>query len=175
MAAADRHSARPADRPHQAAAPVARPDHQRAAADPVNGVAAVSMILLRARAERRDLPGFPRRVLSDPAQHDFRGALGRPCGCSRRPFDARQLPGSAMFRQVVLPASLPSICNGLRVAHGFAWILIVVGRDDRRVPTGLGSVIMEAARCRAPTGGDRHDRDRRHGGFHHRSHHRGVV
>ncbi|MEA2878488.1 MAG: NitT/TauT family transport system permease protein [Hyphomicrobiales bacterium] len=50
--------------------------------------------------------------------------------------------GSAMFRQVVLPAALPSICNGLRVAHGFAWILIVVG-EMTGVPTGLGSVIMD--------------------------------
>jgi NitT/TauT family transport system permease protein len=50
--------------------------------------------------------------------------------------------GSAMFRQVVLPAALPSILNGLRIAHGFAWILIVVG-EMTGVPTGLGSVIMD--------------------------------
>jgi len=50
--------------------------------------------------------------------------------------------GSAMFRQVVFPASLPSIFNGLRVAHGFSWILIVVG-EMTGVPTGLGSVIMD--------------------------------
>jgi NitT/TauT family transport system permease protein len=50
--------------------------------------------------------------------------------------------GSAMFRQVVLPAALPSIFNGLRVAHGFAWILIVVG-EMTGVPTGLGAVIMD--------------------------------
>jgi NitT/TauT family transport system permease protein len=50
--------------------------------------------------------------------------------------------GSAMFRQIILPASLPSIFNGLRVAHGFAWILIVVG-EMTGVPTGLGSVIMD--------------------------------
>ena len=50
--------------------------------------------------------------------------------------------GSAMFRQVVLPASLPAIINGLRIAHGFAWILIVVG-EMTGVPTGLGSVIMD--------------------------------
>ena len=35
--------------------------------------------------------------------------------------------GSAMIREVVFPAALPSIFNGLRIAHGFAWILIVVG------------------------------------------------
>jgi NitT/TauT family transport system permease protein len=50
--------------------------------------------------------------------------------------------GSAMFRQVVLPAALPAIFNGLRIAHGFAWILIVVG-EMTGVPTGLGSVIMD--------------------------------
>jgi NitT/TauT family transport system permease protein len=50
--------------------------------------------------------------------------------------------GSAMFRQVVFPASLPSIFNGLRIAHGFAWILIVVG-EMTGVPEGLGAVIMD--------------------------------
>jgi len=50
--------------------------------------------------------------------------------------------GSAMFRQIVFPASLPSIFNGLRIAQGFAWILIVVG-EMTGVPTGLGSVIMD--------------------------------
>jgi NitT/TauT family transport system permease protein len=50
--------------------------------------------------------------------------------------------GSAMFRQVVFPAALPSIFNGLRIAHGFAWILIVVG-EMTGVPTGLSSVIMD--------------------------------
>lgn len=50
--------------------------------------------------------------------------------------------GSSMFRQVVLPAATPGIFNGLRLAHGFAWILIVVG-EMTGVPTGLGSVIMD--------------------------------
>ena len=50
--------------------------------------------------------------------------------------------GSAMFRQIVLPAATPAIFNGLRLAHGFAWILIVVG-EMTGVPTGLGSVIMD--------------------------------
>ncbi len=50
--------------------------------------------------------------------------------------------GSRMFWQVVLPAATPSIFNGLRLAHGFAWILIVVG-EMTGVPTGLGSVIMD--------------------------------
>jgi len=50
--------------------------------------------------------------------------------------------GARLFRQVVLPASLPSIFTGLRLGHGFAWILIVVG-EMTGVPTGLGAVIMD--------------------------------
>ena len=50
--------------------------------------------------------------------------------------------GANMFRQIVLPASLPAIVSGLRIAHGFAWILIVVG-EMTGVPTGLGSVVMD--------------------------------
>src|SRR5258707_2187259 len=49
--------------------------------------------------------------------------------------------GSAMFREVVFPASLPAIFSGLRIAHGFAWILIVVG-ERTGVPTRLGSVVL---------------------------------
>jgi NitT/TauT family transport system permease protein len=47
-----------------------------------------------------------------------------------------------MFREIILPASLPAIFSGLRIAHGFAWILIVVG-EMTGVPTGLGSVVMD--------------------------------
>ena len=50
--------------------------------------------------------------------------------------------GARMFRQVVLPAALPSIFTGIRLGHSFAWILIVVG-EMTGVPTGLGSVIMD--------------------------------
>lgn len=50
--------------------------------------------------------------------------------------------GSLLFRQVVLPAAIPSILNGLRLGHGFAWILIVVG-EMTGVPEGLGAVIMD--------------------------------
>ena len=57
-------------------------------------------------------------------------------------------------RQVVLPASLPAIFNGLRLGLGFAWIVIVVG-EMTGVPTGLGAIIMEAARCRAPSSSSR--------------------
>ncbi len=51
--------------------------------------------------------------------------------------------GPSLFRQVVLPASLPSILNGLRLGHGFAWILIVVG-EMTGVQQGLGATIMDA-------------------------------
>lgn len=50
--------------------------------------------------------------------------------------------GSSLFRQVVFPAAIPSILNGLRLGHGFAWILIVVG-EMTGVPEGLGAVIMD--------------------------------
>ncbi len=50
--------------------------------------------------------------------------------------------GSSLFRQVVLPAATPSIFNGLRLGHGFAWILIVVG-EMTGVPEGLGAMIMD--------------------------------
>jgi len=57
--------------------------------------------------------------------------------------------GSRMFRQVVMPAALPAIFNGLRLGHGFAWILIVVG-EMTGVPTGLGSVIMDGRTLSRP-------------------------
>jgi NitT/TauT family transport system permease protein len=50
--------------------------------------------------------------------------------------------GSSLFRQVVLPAALPAILNGLRLGHGFAWILIVVG-EMTGVQEGLGAAIMD--------------------------------
>jgi NitT/TauT family transport system permease protein len=51
--------------------------------------------------------------------------------------------GGSLFRQVVLPAASPSIFNGLRLGHGFSWILIVVG-EMTGVQEGLGAVIMDA-------------------------------
>jgi len=50
--------------------------------------------------------------------------------------------GPSMFRQVVLPAAMPSIFNGLRLGHGIAWFLIVVG-EMTGVPEGLGAAIMD--------------------------------
>src|SRR5260221_1206051 len=55
--------------------------------------------------------------------------------------------GTSLFRKVVLPAALPSIFTGLRLGHGFAWILIVVG-EMTGVPTGLGSVIISPTTIR---------------------------
>jgi NitT/TauT family transport system permease protein len=43
----------------------------------------------------------------------------------------------------VLPAALPSIFAGMRIALGFAWVVVVVG-ETVGVSTGLGSVISEA-------------------------------
>jgi NitT/TauT family transport system permease protein len=51
--------------------------------------------------------------------------------------------GTAQFRRVVLPASLPAIFTGLRLGLGFAWVVIVVG-EMTGVQTGLGAIIMEA-------------------------------
>lgn len=50
--------------------------------------------------------------------------------------------GTSMFRQVVLPAAMPSIFNGLRLAHGISWFLIVVG-EMTGVSEGLGAAIMD--------------------------------
>ena len=51
--------------------------------------------------------------------------------------------GPSMFRQVVLPAAMPSIFNGLRLGHGISWFLIVVG-EMTGVSQGLGATIMNA-------------------------------
>ncbi len=48
-----------------------------------------------------------------------------------------------MLTHVVLPAALPSIFAGMRIALGFAWVVVVVG-ETVGVSTGLGSVITEA-------------------------------
>jgi NitT/TauT family transport system permease protein len=70
----------------------------------------------------------------------------------QRLFEAGEMlgcEGTRLFRQVVLPAALPSIFTGLRLGHGFAWILIVVG-EMTGVPTGLGSVIMDGRTLSRP-------------------------
>ena len=64
----------------------------------------------------------------------------------QRLFEAASILGcqsTAQFYRVVLPASLPAIFTGLRLGLGFAWVVIVVG-EITGVPTGLGTIIMEA-------------------------------
>ncbi|MGH9285533.1 MAG: ABC transporter permease [Acidimicrobiales bacterium] len=51
--------------------------------------------------------------------------------------------GRAMLYKVVLPAALPAVLGGMRIALGFAWVVVVVG-ETVGVQTGLGSVITEA-------------------------------
>jgi NitT/TauT family transport system permease protein len=48
-----------------------------------------------------------------------------------------------LFKDVVLPAALPSVLTGLRVSLGLAWILMVVG-ELVAVPSGLGDTLMRA-------------------------------
>jgi NitT/TauT family transport system permease protein len=48
-----------------------------------------------------------------------------------------------LFKDVVLPAALPSVLTGLRVSVGLAWILMVVG-ELVAVPSGLGDTLMRA-------------------------------
>lgn len=58
---------------------------------------------------------------------------------------ARMLGASRMdiFRTVVLPAALPAICDGLRLALGLSWAYLVLG-ELTGVPDGLGAVMMDA-------------------------------
>jgi len=67
-------------------------------------------------------------------------------GVPTRLIEAGQMLGTSsarMLTRIVLPAALPSILTGMRVALGFAWVVVVVG-ETTGVPTGLGSVITEA-------------------------------
>ena len=64
----------------------------------------------------------------------------------RRLIEAASMLGvqtAGMFRQVILPAALPSIFTGLRLSLGIAWVVIVIG-EMTGVRTGLGAIIMEA-------------------------------
>lgn len=67
-------------------------------------------------------------------------------GVPVRLVEAGQMLGTSRMRmltRIALPAALPSILTGMRVALGFAWVVVVVG-ETTGVPTGLGSVITEA-------------------------------
>jgi NitT/TauT family transport system permease protein len=54
-----------------------------------------------------------------------------------------QLSGWHLFRKVMLPAALPQIVTGLRVAFGVAWI-VVVAAEMVAVQEGLGWLIIDA-------------------------------
>lgn len=51
--------------------------------------------------------------------------------------------GGSLLRSVVLPAALPSIFSGLRVALGFAWLTVVIS-EMLAVKSGLGYALWDA-------------------------------
>jgi NitT/TauT family transport system permease protein len=51
--------------------------------------------------------------------------------------------GSQLFRRVILPAALPQIITGIRIALGIAW-LVVVAAEMIAVNSGLGYLIIDA-------------------------------
>ena len=53
------------------------------------------------------------------------------------------LRGTSMFRRVILPATLPQILTGVRIALGVAW-LVVVAAEMIAVNSGLGYLIIDA-------------------------------
>lgn len=53
------------------------------------------------------------------------------------------LEGGSLFRRVILPAALPQIITGIRIALGVAW-LVVVAAEMIAVNSGLGYLIIDA-------------------------------
>lgn len=53
------------------------------------------------------------------------------------------LNGLPLFRRVILPAALPQIITGIRIALGVAW-LVVVAAEMIAVNSGLGYLIIDA-------------------------------
>ena len=53
------------------------------------------------------------------------------------------LSGILLFRRVILPAALPQIITGIRIALGVAW-LVVVAAEMIAVNSGLGYLIIDA-------------------------------
>lgn len=53
------------------------------------------------------------------------------------------LSGLPLFRRVILPAALPQIITGIRIALGVAW-LVVVAAEMIAVNSGLGYLIIDA-------------------------------
>ena len=54
-----------------------------------------------------------------------------------------ELGGLQLFRRVILPATLPQILTGIRIALGIAW-LVVVAAEMIAVNSGLGYLIIDA-------------------------------
>lgn len=53
------------------------------------------------------------------------------------------LSRAAVFRRVVFPAALPQILNGLRIALGLSWV-VVVAAEMVAVDSGLGYLIIDS-------------------------------
>jgi NitT/TauT family transport system permease protein len=53
------------------------------------------------------------------------------------------LSRAAVFRRVVFPAALPQIVNGLRIALGLSWV-VVVAAEMIAVDSGLGYLIIDS-------------------------------
>jgi NitT/TauT family transport system permease protein len=51
--------------------------------------------------------------------------------------------GGSLLRSVVLPAALPTIASGLRVALGFAWLTVVIS-EMLAVKSGLGYALWDS-------------------------------
>lgn len=53
------------------------------------------------------------------------------------------LPRAALWRRIILPAALPRILAGLRIALGIAW-LVVVAAEMLAVDSGLGYLVIDS-------------------------------
>jgi len=79
---------------------------------------------------------FPIAVATTAAVHDLEPVYLR----AARNFG---LSGPELLRRVVLPATLPQILTGVRIALGVAW-LVVVAAEMIAVNSGLGYLIIDA-------------------------------
>jgi NitT/TauT family transport system permease protein len=53
------------------------------------------------------------------------------------------LRGTSLFRRLILPAALPEIVTGARIALGISWVVVVAG-EMVAVESGLGYMIIDA-------------------------------
>ena len=165
-----RAAARPDDRPHRRGARSCSIRSSGDAADPGHRLAAAVDDPVRARAEAAFFLVFLGAFYPILLNTMF-GVRSVDPRLFEAAVDAGLHAARRMFCKVVLPAALPSIFTGLRLGHGFAWIVIVVG-EMTGVPTGLGAVIMDGRTLsRTELVICRHDRDRRRG-LRLRPHHR---